>query len=440
MNPNNSIEIDLTNCIGKAYYDIFWDMQEMKNTHYILKGGRGSLKSSFAYLYVVYDMTLHAMQGEITHCVALRKVKDTIKDSVFANLIWAIDMLGLNDYWDSTTSPMKIWFKGGNFNKNDAPSILFRGCANQRDYVKIKSIKFKTGYCKYAIYEEWTEFDGIDETLSINQSLFRGGNEAIAIYMYNPPASRTNWVNEEVRKKVNDRYIHKTTYLQAPEKWLGKVFIDEAENLKMYNPKKYRHMYLGEEIGEGLEIYPTITPENPDGLVEFRTITDEEIQKFDVIYRGLDFGYSHASCYSEVYYNHREQIIYIVDEVYLYNASNGLLASKIFEKSGRQFITADSEDPRTINEMRKMKLNIDGAKKGKDSKAHGIKWVQDRAKIVIDKKRTPHIACDFELYEYKKKDGKIIYEYPKEPDGSASVRYALEKIIIDNKIIFGVKR
>lgn len=430
---NNDTKISLKNCIGPAYYDLFWDIENKNHLHYFLKGGRGSLKSSFAYLYTVFAMTRDAMNSDITHCVALRKVKDTIKDSIFENLLWAIDILGLSRYWQFTKTPMKLWFKDN--------TILFRGCANQRDYEKIKSMKFKVGSCKYVLFEELTEFYGIDEVLSILQSLLRGTDEAVAMYMYNPPASKNNWVNQEVKKIVENRYVHNSNYLQAPPQWLGEIFLKEAESLKIQNPRKYKHMYMGEEIGEGLEIYPLKNKENPNGVLVLRTITDEEISKFDKIDRGLDFGYSHASCYSEVYFDRRNDIVYIIDEVYLYGASNYLLASKIKEKSDNKFINGDSEDPRTINEMNLYKLNVGKAKKGKDSKPHGIKWLKDRAKIVIDKKRTPNIASDFETYEYKKdKEGNIIYDFPLEPDGSASVRYALENYILDSKIKFGVKR
>ena len=431
--PKAQIEIDLKNCIGSAYYKMFWDLEDGKHLHYLLKGGRGSLKSSFAFIYTIYSMTKDALEGKTTHCVAMRKVKDTIKDSVFINFLWAIDMLGLSQYWDSTTSPMKIWFKGS--------TILFRGCANQRDYEKIKSIKFKSGYCKYALFEELTEFNGMEEVLSILQSVFRGTNEAIAFYMYNPPASRISWVNKEANIERKDRYVHHSTYLEAPREWLGDIFIQEAEALKVINPRKYSHMYLGEEIGEGLEIYPLRTTDNPNGVLEIRHITDEEISKMDKIDRGLDFGYSHASCYVEIYYDKAKDWVYIIDEVYLYGASNYLLATKIRDKSGSHYITADSEDPRTINEMNLFKLNVGKAKKGKDSKAHGIKWLSDRARIIVDKKRCPFIANDLETYEYKKdKWGNIVYDYPDEPDGSAAIRYGLERYTLDSKIKFGVQR
>jgi PBSX family phage terminase large subunit len=411
-------------------------MERKKHLHYWFKGGRGSLKSSYVHLYTIFDLTRDFLQGKNTHALGLRKVKDTIKDSVFTNFLWAIDMLGLNDIWHYTTNPMRIYT---GTSKNPQNTILFRGAANQGDYQKIKSIKFKKGYCKHIIFEELTEFVGMDEIRSINQSLLRGGDEAIVNYMYNPPASISSWVNDQVRefKKLERQSIdtktriHHSTYLEAPPEWLGESFINEAELIKKINPKKYRHMYLGEETGEGLEIYPEYDPRTKTGVLTLREITDEEISKFSQIQRGVDLGYSHASCYSESFYDKSNQKLYIFDEVYLYHASNWLLFTKIKQKSKNFLIWVDNEDPRTIKEMQKFGLNAIKTKKGPDSKNHGIKWVQDRAEIIIDPKRCPNLAVDFKTYEYEKdkKTDKIIYEYPDEPDGSASVRYGQEKNI-----------
>jgi phage terminase large subunit len=390
---------------------------------------RGSLKSSTAFLYSIFNLTRDAQNGEITHCVALRKVKDTIRGSIFQNFLWAIDKLQLNNVWDYTISPMRIFHPNGN-------EIVFRGCANQKDFEKIKSIKFEKGYCKIIVFEEWPEFSGMDETMSIIQSVLRGGDKGIAFYMYNPSASKTNWVNEEVRKPNDNRIIHTSNYLQAPQEWLGKIFLDEAENCKKNNPRKYRHMYGGEEIGEGLEIYPPYDKETGEGLVEYRPITDKEIELFTKVNRGLDFGYSHNTHYSETYYDKLKDWVYIYDEVSSSHLSNKMIAELIIPKAGNKLIIADSEDPRTINEMRLFDLNIIGCRKGKDSKYHGIKWMQDRSRIIIDPKRCPNTTSEFQTYEYKKdKEGKKILDYPDEPDSSASSRYSLEPYILNSKMI-----
>jgi PBSX family phage terminase large subunit len=429
------VNINLTDCIGPAYYEMFHDIEARKHSTYWLKGGRGSLKGSFAYLYTILDLTRDAENGIMTHAVGMRKVKETIRDSIFTNLLWAINKLGLSDLWDFTVNPMKIW------HVNNGNTILFRGCANQKDFEKIKSLKFEKGYCKIAIFEELTEFAGMDEVDSIIQSLFRGGNEAITFMMYNPPPSKKNWTNEQckllenlIREGVDvDTYIHKSTYLQAPKEWLGVPFIKKAKQIKLLNPKKYRHMYLGEETGEGLEIFPEYDPRTRDGVLVLREISDDEIEKFTKIDRGLDFGYSHATAYGEIFYDSKNMDVYVFDEVYKYKANNDMLVRAIKPKSQVKLIRGDSEDPRTINELNIAGLNIIGVKKGKDSKPHGIKWLQDRARIIIDPKRCPMISSDFSSYEFKKdKEGKIIYEYPDEPDGCACIRYGLEPYILND--------
>ena len=420
-------DIKLSECIGPAYNNVFLDICFNKHTHYVFKGGRGSLKSSFVFIYIIYAMTQDYIHDEVTHCVALRKVKNTIRESIFENFLWAIDILGLSDYWTSTVSPMKL--------KIGDSTILFRGCANKNEFQRIKSIKFKKGFCKYSVFEETTEFSGMEEIRQINASLFRSTDIAEAFYMYNPPASKKNWCNEEfeAKEQPKNRFIHHSTYLTAPKEWLGKVFIEEAETLKKINPRKYNCMYMGNVIGEGLEIYPNI---------EFRTITDKEIENFDKIYRGFDFGFTQdASCYIEVYYDKDNDCIYIVDEVYGHRLSNQRLFDLTKPKANFNMIRADAAEPRTINELKSKGLNIIGAKKGKDSKNHGIKWLSDLSKIVIDKKRTPFAASDFELYEYEKdQNDNIVYEYPKEPHASAATRYALSEIILQKKLSFGGRK
>lgn len=440
MSTENEITLNFYDFIGQKFYDVFESLEKKEYMTCILKGGRGSFKGSFVYLYTIRELTKDAENGIVTHAVGLRKIKDTVRDSIYTNLIWAITTLKLDHVWAYQLSPLKIW------HKRTGNTILFRGCANQLDHKKIKSIKFTEGYCKFAIFEETSEFAGSDEIDDILQSLIRSGDESLCFMMYNPPPSANNWINYYVNNIVKlqkngmnlKTLVHHSTYEDIGENkihWLGKQFVAKALQIKELNPKKYRHMYLGEETGEGLEIYPLYDPNTKEGVLELREISDTEIQKFDDIDRGLDFGYSHASCYSECYYDELNEIVYVFDEVYLYGASNKTLYIEIIPKSKGYLIIGDSEDPRTINELTKLGLNVIGAKKGADSKDHGIKWLTDRTRIVVDPKRCPNIAYDLKTYERKKdpKTGKIIWDYPDEPDGSASIRYGLEQKIINSK-------
>lgn len=358
--------------------------------------------------------------GEHSNCVALRKISVTCRDSVYANFLWAISVLGVEDYWECKRSPLEIVYTPS------GQQILFRGSANNKDFEKIKSIKFIKGYCKYVWYEELPEFKSMDEIRQINASLFRGeGNDfAKAFYTYNPPASKNAWCNKIRREQWRNRVIVDSTYLDVPENWLGKTNLGDINELKRLNIRKYNYMYLAQEIGEGLEIYPNVT---------IRTISDAKIREFDRVNRGLDLGFKKdASSYVENYLDERNRDLYIFDEVYGWSLSNQVLYERISSKSKKMLIKGDSAEPRTISELQRLGLNIFGCTKGKDSVRHGIKWLQDLNHIYIDKRRCPYTAADFELYEYEKnaegniKDG----DYPKEPHASAATRYSLDNIIL----------
>jgi PBSX family phage terminase large subunit len=113
------------------------------------------------------------MKDPMANTVVLRKVKDTLKDSVFEQLQWAIDALKVGNYWDAKHSPLELTYKP------TGQKIIFRGADKPK---KIKSIKFSKGYCKFIWYEELDEFSGMAEIRNINQSLMRGGPEYFAFY------------------------------------------------------------------------------------------------------------------------------------------------------------------------------------------------------------------------------------------------------------------
>lgn len=116
----------------------------------------------------------------------------------------------------------------------------------------------------------------------------RGGEKFNVFYSYNPPKAQRNWVNAETvniqadRKNNAAAVVHHSTYLAVPKEWLGKRFLIEAEHLKKTKPDNYAHEYLGEVIGTGGTVFENVT---------LRRLTDEEVNGFDCIKRGIDFGY-----------------------------------------------------------------------------------------------------------------------------------------------------
>ena len=402
--------IRLKELIAPSFYGIHQDLKEKKHTHYWLKGGRGSTKSSFISIEIVLGM----MKDRNANAVVLRKVGQTLQGSVYEQLQWAVQVLGVEAFWQSKINPLQMKYTAeGKENK-----IVFRGADKPK---KIKSTKFRKGYCKYVWYEEVDEFGGMEEIRNINQSLLRGGEDFCVFYSYNPPKSQRNWVNEEILQQREDRLVHHSTYLTVPKQWLGEPFFIEAQHLQKVKPDSYRHEYLGEVIGTGGEVFTNIT---------IKEITEEEMIRFDHIARGIDWGYAADPFHYTVnHYDKTRKRLYIFYEIQKLNLSNRKAAEMIkAENKNNAMIVCDSAEPKSIAEMYEYGLKVMGAKKGADSIDYGIKWLQDLEEIVIDPKRCPNTAREFMEYEIERDgNGNLKGKFPDKNNHSIdAVRYSRE--------------
>ena len=396
-------ELKLSQVIGPAFYSVAHDVFEHGHTHYDESGGRGSLKSSFVSIVV----PLLLIHNPGTHALVLRKVANTIRDSVYAQYVWAIGELGMADYWDAKVSPMELIYRP------TGQKIMFRGAD---DPMKIKSIKVPFGYIAV------TQFAGRAEIRTILQSTMRGGDKYWNFESYNPPISRDNWANKDSLEERPDRLCHRSTYLEAPREWLGDQFIYEAEHLKLTNERAYQHEYLGVPAGTGGNVFENL---------ELREITDDEVATFDHIYQGADWGwFPDPFAFIRVHYDRARETVYFIDEIYKNKLSNEESASIIMERGYNDtFITCDSAEPKSVADYRAMRLPAKEAVKGPGSVEYGMKWLQRRT-LVIDRKRTPHAYDEFVNYEYERdKDGEIISGYPDEKNHLIdATRYALERV------------
>lgn len=406
------MKVKLSEVIAPSFHDLHVDIKNNRNTEYMLKGGRGSTKSSFASIEIILGMMRDAERGEHTNAVGLRKVKDTLADSVYEQLEWAIDILGVTDEWKCTKSPLQITYLP------TGQKILFRGADKPK---KIKSTKVKKGYIKYIWYEELDEFYGSEEIRTINQSLMRGGNKFVVFYTYNPPKSSRSWVNQEAKTLKPGRKVHHSDYRNVPRSWLGEVFIVEAEHLRKTNEIAYRHEYLGEEVGTGLEVFTNVT---------LRKITDEEIKTFDRIKQGLDFGYAvDPVAFIKLHYDKTRRKLYLFYEFSGIQVSNRKLYKSIKNHLGNVVTVADSAEPKSIAELKSYDMKIKGAKKGPDSVDYGIKFLSEHIEeIIIDPERCPRAAKEFINYSLETdRNGEVISEYPDKDNHTIdAVRYALE--------------
>lgn len=402
-------DIFLSEKIGPAFYDIAHDIFHHGHTHYDFSGGRGSLKSST--VSIIVPLLLVSNPG--THALVLRKVANTIRDSVYAQYIWAIGELGMAAYWEAKVSPMELIYKP------TGQKIMFRGAD---DPMKIKSIKVPFGYIAVTHFEEKDQFAGRAEIRNILQSTMRGGSVFWNFESYNPPISRDNWANKDSLEERTDRLCHKSTYLQAPPEWLGQQFIDEAEHLKAADERAYQHEYLGIPVGTGGNVFENL---------ELREIADEEMSHFDQIYQGVDYGwFPDPFAFIRLHYDRARETIYLMDEIYQNKLTNEASGNIIIQRGYKDtYITCDSAEPKSVADYRAMGLPAKAAVKGPGSVDYGMKWLQ-RRKIVIDRHRTPNAYNEFVNYEYERnKDGDIISGYPDANNHLIdATRYALERI------------
>ena len=397
----------LKNNISPAFFDLHECISEEKFTHYRLCGGRGSTKSSFISIEIIYGI----MKNPDANAVVIRKIGAYLRDSVLAQLEWAADTLGVGDLWQVKQNPMEMVYT------ETGQKILFRGADEPK---KLKSTKVSRGYIRYIWYEELDEFNGPEEIRSINQSLMRGGIKFEVFYSYNPPKSIKSWVN--IEKLPPDTLVHHSTYLEVPPEWIGEQFITEAEHIKKVQPEIYEHEYLGKVTGTGGEVFTNLTE---------RKITDEEIRSFEEIRRGIDFGYAaDPFVYIICHFDSKRKRLYIFGEVYAAGLSNAK-AIKIINGLGnyRQTIVCDSAEPKSIREFREAGLPVTGARKGPDSIEYGIKFLQSLEEIIIDSERCPNAYREFAQYEIEKdRFGNNRAEYPDKNNHTIdAVRYALEQ-------------
>lgn len=406
-NRKRKRKVNIANLIAPSFDEVFFDVEQHLHTFYLLAGGRGSAKSSFVG---GIRIPVSVMEDPNIHAVVIRKVGNTIKNSVLPQIVWGLEQLGVLDKFRVKLSPPEITYK------KTGQKILFFGLD---DPAKVKSIKLPFGYVGIVWFEELDQFSGMEEIRNVLQSLLRGGPSYQVFGTYNPPKSRNNWVNEEILVDDPDRLVHHSTYLAVPEDWLGPQFLAEAEKLKAKDEMAYRHEYLGEVTGTGGAVF-----EN----VEDMAMSNELVGNFDRLYYGLDFGFAvDPLAYVAMYYDAKREDLYIFDEIYQQKLTNSQAAGRIAQRTGGRLVIADSAEPKSIKEMKDYGLHITGARKGPDSVEHGIKWLQDRAHIYIDKRRAPNTYREFISYEYERnREGQFISAYPdKNNHAIDAVRYGM---------------
>lgn len=408
---------DITIDFVELYRVVHEAFETGKYREIISKGGRGSIKSNF--WAAIAEETIY--NDNQAHVVYTRRYKTDLRGSVYNQFMKTIIRHNMLDEWDFTTSPMMAKYK------KTGQCVIFVGADKP---ISLKSYNLSFGYVKLLIHEECDEMAGLEQMDNIEDTFLRSDTFALDIKVFNPPKSANNFMNEYVNECRNKdtTYISHSYYYNVPVKWLGQRFFERAEWFKQHKPRYYANNYMGEVVGTGGTIFENL---------ETRTITDSEIDSFDSISNGLDFGFEHPQTFIRSYYDHEKDILYPFYEVWARKCKNSTFARKIKEFKNVEII-ADSARPDSIAEMQDWGFDIIGAKKrwgSNKGREYCWEWLQQTTKIVIDPERTPKLYEEMSKLEFEQlKDGSFSSQYPTlEEDSIMALIYGLNKTIMESR-------
>ncbi|MRG86995.1 PBSX family phage terminase large subunit [Salinibacillus xinjiangensis] len=236
--------------IQKEVNPHFKPVWNTKKPYNILRGGRNSFKSSVIALLLVYMMVRFLNKGEKANVVVVRKVANTIRDSVYLKIQWAISKFGLLDDFDCTVSPFKITHKA------TGSTFYFYG---QDDFQKLKSNDI--GNIIGVWYEEAAEFKDAEEFDQTNTTFMRQKHPLADMvrffWSYNPPRNPYSWINEwsESLKGEQNYLVHHSSYLDDELGFVTDQMLQDIERIKKNDEDYYRYLYLGEPVGLGTNVY-----------------------------------------------------------------------------------------------------------------------------------------------------------------------------------------
>ncbi len=405
----------ISDYVGGGYKE-FW---KFKGRYRVCKGSRASKKSKTTALW--FASWLNKKGYEKANLIVFRKTYRTIKNSCFTDLKWALNRLGVIDDWEITLSPLEMR------RKSTGQVILFRGLD---DPLKVTSVTVEHGYLCWAWLEEAYEVMNEDDFNILDESI-RGECPAPLFKQWTitfNPWNERHWLKKRFFDAPPDPDILAITTNYLCNEWLDAADLKVFEDMRIRNPRRYQVAGLGNwGIVDGL-VY--------ENWKEERFDVDEIRRRSGVVSCfGLDFGYTNdPTAFFCGLLDKKEMRLYVFDEMYERGLSNRKICDEIAGMGyGKEQITADSADPKSIDELRGLGLRAKAAQKGKDSVKHGVQWIQDLEIIVHP--RCVNFLTEISNYTWDKDKFGVKLNAPIDDFNHLmdAMRYALEKHITNRR-------
>lgn len=339
----------------------------------VLKGGRNSFKSSVIALLLVYMIIPFLVAGKKANVVVIRKVGNTIRDSVFLKIQWALNKFGLSGRFKATVSPFKIQ------DRVTGSCFYFYG---QDDFQKLKSNDI--GNIIAVWYEEAAEFSNKEDFDQSNVTFMRQKHPDIDFvkffWSYNPPRNPYSWINEWAEElKDNENYlVHSSSYLDDKLGFVTEQMLEDIERIKENDYDYYRYIYLGEPVGLRTNVY------NMDLFKRVDKIPDGERVIGQLFAADTGHQQSATTCLHAVVTNRSN--LYLVDNYYYSPAGKvKKKAPSVLSKELHDFVVKQTQKYPNVPVIEMTIDSAEGALRNQYLEDFGIRWhpVAKKKKIIM---------------------------------------------------------
>lgn len=286
------MKIRLKEKIPAVFWPVHQAIRRGEVTEVVAKGGRGSGKSSYLSMELVWQLLRHPD----CHAVVLRSIGGTLRNSVYNQIVGPSGSWGARGISAARSARWSAHLPTGQ-------KILFFG---MDDPGKLKSLKLPFGAVGICWFEELDQFDGPEEVRNVEQTAARRQLDADVKELNRRPWP-ASWANRYALETRPGKLVHHSTYRDLPRAMLGERFWADAEHLQRTNPAAFRHEYGGEVVGSGAVVFANL---------QLRAVPDDELERYDRVYYGVDWGwYPDPWAYNAAAYDAARRVLVIFDEL-----------------------------------------------------------------------------------------------------------------------------